>query len=77
MAAYPVPTPFGAQLQMFVEDTIDCAPTEVDTFSRQPVDYLLPTTIMVFPPDEEHSLLKVRFDLAPSRPLLGTLVVLN
>lgn len=76
-ASLPVPAPFGPQLQVFVEDAIYCAATEVDTFLLQPVDYLLPTTVMVFPSDGEYSLLDVRVDLTPSWPLLGVLVVLN
>jgi hypothetical protein len=62
---------------VFVEDAIHCAATEVDTLLLQPVDDLLSTTIMVFPPDGEYSPLDVRVDLAASWPLLGLLVVLN
>lgn len=62
---------------MFVEDAIDCAPTEVDTLLLKPVDDLPPTAIMVFPPDGEHSLLDVGVDLTLSRSLLGVLVILN
>jgi len=62
---------------VFVEDAIDCAATEVDTLFLQPVDDLLPTTVMVFPPDGEYSPLELRIHLTASWPLLGVLVVLN
>jgi hypothetical protein len=62
---------------VFVEDAIHCATTEVDTLLLQPVDDLLPTTIVVFPSDGEYSPLDVRVDLTASWPLLGVLVVMN
>jgi len=49
----------------------------VDTFLLQPVDDLLPTTIVVLLSDGEYSPLDVGVDLAASWPLPGVLVVLN
>jgi len=62
---------------VFIEGAIHCAATEVDTLPLQPVDNLLPTTVVVFPSDGEYSLLDVRVNLAASWPLLGFFVVLN
>ena len=62
---------------MLLEDAIDCAATEVNTLLVQPADDLLPTTIVVFPPDGEYSPLEVRIHLTASWPLVGVLVVLN
>lgn len=62
---------------MFVEDAIDCAAAEQDTLLLQPVEDLLPTTVVIFPSDGEYSLLEVRVNFAASWPLLRFFVVLN